>query len=288
MTRSGVTLSTRVYNEKEGEKVVFPATAEQLRKMHWDKGMTLGAIATELGCHEWTVSKYMKKYGVERRDSRFGLHDNSKYDFNLSFFSEPTPELAWVVGILLTDGYISNRRILGLELTDRDVVEKVRAAIGSTHPITEKRSIVHKTRYVLRVGSTELTAILAGYGVVPAKSKIVRLPLLSQELLPHIIRGIWDGDGHLGLRGGSMTADLVSASRYFIEQDVAAVLASWGIKNSIYTARGYGQWHIQTILSAHNLCEIMYRDSAEHMRMDRKYQTYLKHLAHCRCRNRRN
>src|ERR1043165_8868894 len=36
---------------------------------------------------------------------------------------------------------------------------------------------------------------LARFGVVPRKSHDTFLPLLAEELMPHLLRGIFDGDG---------------------------------------------------------------------------------------------
>jgi len=40
-----------------------------LRRLYVDKGMSLNEVADEIGCAKQTVSKYMKKYGIERRKS---------------------------------------------------------------------------------------------------------------------------------------------------------------------------------------------------------------------------
>lgn len=47
--------------------------------------------------------------------------------------------------------------------------------------------------------STAMAKDLATYGVVPRKTSIVYLPILSNAMMPHLIRGLIDGDGCLSI-----------------------------------------------------------------------------------------
>ena len=53
----------------EGAKPDPPiATADELRDLYWQQGMTLAEIADKLGCGTMTVQRQMVEYDIERRD----------------------------------------------------------------------------------------------------------------------------------------------------------------------------------------------------------------------------
>lgn len=41
-----------------------------LRELYWDKGMSLGEVADEIGCGLTTVYRWMEKYNIERRTAK--------------------------------------------------------------------------------------------------------------------------------------------------------------------------------------------------------------------------
>ena len=129
------------------------------------------------------------------------------------FANLDTPEKAYWLGVLITDGYISDTRKdcepqIGLQMTDVELLEKFKLFLGTSHPVLriEPRSEKHLPMYRVVVNSRRMAQDLSRYGVVPRKSAVTYLPILEHTLMPHLLRGILDGDGTVSQRhdGGAI------------------------------------------------------------------------------------
>src|SRR5262249_47990532 len=114
---------------------------------------------------------------------------------------------AYWIGILLTDGYISDTRKdsepqVGLQMTDFQLLEKFRQFLESNNPVLEikGRSARHQTMYRVNIFSRRMVNDLSKYGIVPRKTFLTYLPVLDRQLMPHLLRGILDGDGTISCR----------------------------------------------------------------------------------------
>jgi hypothetical protein len=129
----------------------------------------------------------------------------------MSFFDNiDSPDKAYVLGWIVSDGYV-NKYKLTFCLNDLDILEKIKSIMSSKHKITEsnyydKRTNKTYTRYFLQISSIKIIKSLNNLGVYQAKSFDVSLPKISNELYPHLIRGIFDGDGYFGT---SLVDDIV-------------------------------------------------------------------------------
>lgn len=114
--------------------------------------------------------------------------------------------MAYVLGFFAADGnMIKNRRgahFLSLEITDLDILLKIKKTLGSSHKISSRPETEHwKTRYRFQIGSKEMYEDLLCLGITPNKSKIIQFPSkIPAQYLSDYIRGYFDGDGcvHLG------------------------------------------------------------------------------------------
>jgi len=110
--------------------------------------------------------------------------------------------MAYVLGFFIADGnMIKNKRgayFISIEITDKDILEKIREVIGSNHKISIRKEIEnHKERYRLQIGSKEMFNDLLKLGVVPNKSKVIELPYVPDKYMPNFVRGYFDGDGNV-------------------------------------------------------------------------------------------
>lgn len=125
----------------------------------------------------------------EAQDSRRG------YTYSLDKITSPFD--AYLIGLLLTDGYVlSDRDGVAIDMTDEDVIKFVASTIGTTYKVYSDGE--HKNKYRVLITIPGITQQVKRFGVVPNKSLIIPRPqLLSEEhqYLPYIIRGIIDGDG---------------------------------------------------------------------------------------------
>jgi hypothetical protein len=221
-------------------------SAEAFQRLYFDEGKTLQQIGDVFGVSRVAVLKWVR-WNMPPSLKLRGVSHASNYQFNEEFFDSWTPEMAYVLGILATDGCVGKYRVV-LTSTDFELVEKVRCLIGSNHEITERppRGWSRKPQYGLQVSSLKYVRALAALGVVPAKSLVLRFPKMPDECVRHFLRGCWDGDGsfHLESRVRSrqnLIASIVSGSRAFIEGIVQALsqagikkLAQWGYRRGRY------------------------------------------------------
>lgn len=156
------------------------------------------------------TDKIKKYYPNEYNDILKEAQTNRRgYTYSLEKITSPFD--AYLVGLLLTDGYVlSDRDGIGLDMTDEDVIKFVAETIGtkySTYKIENK-----KTHYRVLITIPGITEQVARFGIIPRKSNIVPEPNLLEEerkFLPYIIRGIIDGDG-------SVTKTSYGGAQFFI------------------------------------------------------------------------
>lgn len=141
-----------------------------------------------------TISNILRRNNIKTRN-RGAWH---KDHFNENYFENIDHQnKAYFIGLLLTDGSISLREnsepAIRIELNNRDkyIIEKFKNEIESQNKIADTR----KNCVSFRVTSQKMVDDLAKHYVVPQKTKITQLSNISEELMPHLIRGIFDGDG---------------------------------------------------------------------------------------------
>jgi len=150
-----------------------------------------------------SVLKILGIYGVPRRTYRenlLGTQHARRHQVDQEFFKKiDTEQKAYFLGLLFADGWVRRGEGVGLSSTDRELVEGLKKALQSTHPITEKcekRMLGAKSQYSIFVCCKALADQLESLGCTPAKSKTLRFPTaVPKRLLHHFIRGLWDGDG---------------------------------------------------------------------------------------------
>lgn len=118
------------------------------------------------------------------------------------FFDTWTPPMAWVLGLLLSDGHFAKSApTIQLSSTDRELVEKARACLRATHPI---RGVVggvghlgDKPVHIMAINRQRLRR--GADTLLPARLKADRrhLPDVPGALLRHFARGYFEGDGSI-------------------------------------------------------------------------------------------
>jgi len=125
-----------------------------------------------------------------------------KYNFNEHFFDDLNEKSAYWLGFLYADGYVrmkdgkSGELKLKLKDTDKNHIEKFLKDIECNKPI--KCGIDGKSKFCsVTVYSNLLVNKLFELGCVNNKTQKILLPKLNKNLMPHFIRGYFDGDGSI-------------------------------------------------------------------------------------------
>lgn len=196
------------------------------------------------------ISKHINRTisSIELKSSRLGLK-KSKYEYDHSFFKEiNNEEKAYWLGFIYADGYISyNEEIsnyeLGIELQtqDADHLRNFNKALKGNVPVNFRERFCKLTGKLsnncsIRFYSKEMVFDLERQGVLCRKSLILKeLPKLSKELLPHFIRGYFDGNGCIcyDKKQNNIRADFACGSIDFLK-DIQRVLYEQGIYSYFY------------------------------------------------------
>lgn len=135
------------------------------------------------------------------------------------FFSQWTPEAAWVIGLLYTDGHVHGQTV-SLSSVDLELLEKVRELVGSDLTIHKAKQSYDKHRFIwkLDIHHPKMIADLRGIGLSERKSLTMTFPEMPSIHIRHFIRGCWDGDGGFTWSKGPFAAHYTSGSRAFIER----------------------------------------------------------------------
>lgn len=127
-----------------------------------------------------------------------------KYLYREDYFCEiDTEEKAYVLGLLMADGSIfGNRLTLQLSGEDGEMVERVKNLLclsKKTLDLITYKNPKYQNAHKLTIVNRRIADSLKNLGVVERKSVLLKEPKdLDSSLVRHLIRGYFDGDGHLG------------------------------------------------------------------------------------------
>lgn len=120
---------------------------------------------------------------------------------NEAFFDTWTPESAYLLGYFAADGCMfRNPRgsyYLDFTSTDRELIVLVKRFLHAPQHINvmQPKDRAKKIRYHLQIGSKRLFERLRTLGFTERKSLTLHFPTVPARVLPHFIRGYFDGDG---------------------------------------------------------------------------------------------
>jgi hypothetical protein len=179
---------------------------EEITKLYLE-GKTAKEISSLLGFkYHQPVYNYFKKMGWERT----GKTGKRVYKVNENFFRcINTEEKAYIFGFICADGHIEKDRLtITVSIKDKNILEKIKYAIHSNHPIKEiqiinpykKTNRETLTLVELMVGSVELVKPLFKMGLTTNKTYTLSgdiLKYIPKYLMRDFLRGYFDGDGNV-------------------------------------------------------------------------------------------
>lgn len=168
----------------------------------YNNGMSVLGLTKVFPYSYGVIYRVLKENNIIIRNNSFTAR---KYHCNSNIFHViDTQEKAYWLGFLYADGYISqinNSYVVGLSLSsvDKTHVEKFRSFLETDYPINEYISSGFKASLYSRIAVNDkiIAEDLIRHGVVLQKTNVLKFPQLSNELIPHFIRGYFDGDGCL-------------------------------------------------------------------------------------------
>lgn len=215
-----------------------------------------------------------------------------KHFFDENYFENiDTEEKAYWLGFIAADGsivksseYNSYRLYINLSHVDEGHLEKFRSAIGASDTKFQKYTSTKgfsnpngSTTSRIVLNSFKLCNDLEKYNIYQRKSYDIEIPNIDDNLMPHYLRGVFDGDGsyhyHYDVNNNRYryTFEIVSASKVFVEQ-IQKYLLSVGIKTNLYYRKEFDYFRLMTASKKELLKLIDFLYSNATVYLDRKYK----------------
>jgi len=108
-----------------------------------------------------------------------------------------SPKLAYAIGLIATDGNLSNdRRHINLTSKDLQLLKTFKRCLGLKNKIGLKRSGFSNKKYFwVQFGDVILYRWLLKIGLTPAKSRGIKKLSIPNRYFFDFLRGVFDGDG---------------------------------------------------------------------------------------------
>lgn len=166
----------------------------------YNSGVPMYEIGHQLHFSGTTISEILKNHNVAIRPV---TESNKRYEVNEQYFEDiDTQDKAYILGLFYADGCRHkncNTVSINLQERDKDILEKIKECIEYTGPLRYidcSNNGNRQNQWCLSVSNKNIADCLYEYGIVPAKEFKVQYPsFLTDELMPHFIRGYLDGDG---------------------------------------------------------------------------------------------
>lgn len=133
------------------------------------------------------------------------VHGNRKYDRDSLYFNKiNTKSKAYTLGYWATDGNVhSSKPTISLKLqeSDRYILEDIARDMQYAGPIYHKKrqTVSSQNQSVLEISDPQMHSDLCSLGIVPNKTWKLYMPPIPEEFFGDFLRGVIDGDGHVGI-----------------------------------------------------------------------------------------
>jgi len=195
--------------------------------------------------------------------------------YNEKFFDNWSPDLAWLVGIVLSDGHVSNifhGKYIWVKMCDKDVLDKIKIITGYKGDVQPcKREKPHyKKPYIITIGGKKIWQFFTDLGMDNHKSYTAKWPIgLPDEYINHFIRGLFDGDGSIYLNKNNYPFARICGT----EKLMNSVSEYINLHFTEHPNKTKTNYIIQyTGNRAKDFLKFIYKNSTENNRMSRKYE----------------
>lgn len=220
-----------------------------------------------------SITDKIKKYYPDTYKELIMQARNNRKDYSYQLKTVNNQFDAYYLGLLLTDGYISRDKDIGIDLIDEDCIAFLSKVVGKEYKTYEQEGN-KQTKYRLIISNEEMVKDLKRLGVTPNKSYTIQAPQLTkkeEKFIPYILRGIIDGDGCVSpTSAGSAQFYIVTMSEDF-KNWLIDILENKLFMIDIHVRQNeYGLWRIETA-NQHNILKLISLVYDKPFGMNRKY-----------------
>lgn len=177
----------------------------------YDNGQSITSLNKEY--HTTKVRDLLIENNRQVPESRKGIGGRKRQcTLNENYFQElDSKDKAYFLGFIYADGFITKpshgQNILGLTLAEIEPIDKFKKYIQTNKKVgyyKKTNSYSNKSyEYKLALNSDKLVSDIEKLGVIERKTLTLTFPNLREDLIPHFIRGYFDGDGSVFLHKDS-------------------------------------------------------------------------------------
>lgn len=205
-----------------------PGVTDEMIIKLYKSGMSYKEMEPILGISDRAIRNVMYKHGIPMNQLP-GAGRPRKNKVNEHYFKTWSHEMAWVLGIFVTDGHVSSlHHSIYFAQKDEHILRLIASYMEAdyiTGPLGKT-----KTTPTLHINSKIIKEDLAALGITPRKSLIVPFPGVPEEYMSSFVRGVIDGDGWVQDRGYVM--NVTSGSLKFAN-GLLAVFQKWNLRSEI-------------------------------------------------------
>ena len=226
--------------------------SEQILELYelYKNGMSMTNVGSTRGVSAEAIRSWFIREGL---DTKLLL---AKPNFDYTYFHNiNTARKAYYLGFLFADGCIQrNDYTISIFLQDKDsnIIHSFHKDLKSQLKIYHKKAHDNvSAQHGVSLNSKEMYYDLINLGVKPNKSVDgMDFPLLDSNLMPHFIRGFFDGDGSIYLKqriykdnknGMHRMMKFTCTSKSFIEKLSEEIYVSCGALGSIEESSNYSK-----------------------------------------------
>ena len=149
-------------------------------------------ITRKLNLCSQTIKKYCDDNKINTHQARF------KNDWNLKFFNILGSKTAYWAGFLFADGSLRKHAIeLTLSAKDKEFIKEYCKAISCKLSKIKYRKSTNA--YRVQISKDNIKDDLLKWGIIENKTYKFVEPNFPKELMPHFLRGWFDGDGSISV-----------------------------------------------------------------------------------------
>lgn len=155
-------------------------------------GIMIRDVAAKYNVSTWTIRQWLKKEGVTKQT----------LSFNHNYFETLNKRNSYWLGFIFADGccHIDKKGghmfSINVALQDREHLEKFHKDLDSNHKVGVYSNGPGREKYARSQHVSEkLVKDLIKLGCTPRKTFTIKFPNISNDLIPHFVRGLFDGDG---------------------------------------------------------------------------------------------
>jgi len=205
-----------------------PGMMDEVIIQMYKNGLSFKEMESIIGLSGRAIRNVMYKHGIEmNREQHSG--QPRKHNVNEDFFKIWSHEMAWVLGLFVTDGHMHNKyHSIYFSQKDERILQLIAKYMEADYVLTPFGKT--KTTPTLIINSKILKEDLQLMGITANKSLTLTFPRVPEEYLASFIRGVIDGDGWVQKTGYVM--NVTTASENFA-QGILSVFQAWNLRTEI-------------------------------------------------------